>query len=89
VLLADIYPAGERKMAGVNSGLILEAARDHGHSAIHYVGDIKSACDSLAQHVRASDVVITLGAGDVWKVGVDFLERSRSNVNSSGGATVK
>lgn len=89
VLLADIYPAGERKMAGVSSGLILEAARDHGHRAIHYVGDIKSACESLIQHARPSDVVITLGAGDVWKVGVEFVERSRTGVNSSGAAPVK
>jgi UDP-N-acetylmuramate--alanine ligase len=89
VLLADIYPAGERKMAGVSSGLILEAARDHGHKAIHYVGDIPSACDSAFQHVRPSDVVITLGAGDIWKVGVDLLERLKSSVNSSGGAPVK
>jgi UDP-N-acetylmuramate--alanine ligase len=76
-------------MVGVSSGLILEAAREHGHRAIHYVGDIKSAADSLVQHARPSDVVITLGAGDVWKVGVDFLERARTNVNSSGGAPVK
>ena len=88
VLLADIYPAGERKMAGVSSHLILEAARDHGHRAVFYVGDLSSACESLVRQAQPGDVVFTLGAGDVWKVGVEFLQRARSNVNSSGGARV-
>lgn len=88
VLLADIYPAGEKKMVGVSSRLILEAARDHGHRAIYYVGDLDSAYESLSRQVRPGDVVITLGAGDVWKVGVEFLQRVDSNVNSSGGARV-
>ena len=88
VLLADIYPAGERKMVGVSSHLILEAARDHGHRAVYYVGDLASAQESLSRQVRPGDVVITLGAGDVWKVGVEFLQRADSNVNSQGGARV-
>ncbi len=88
VLLADIYPAGERKMVGVTSRLILEAARDHGHRAVYYAGDLSSAGDSLVRQVREGDVVITLGAGDVWKVGKEYLRRARENVNSSGGARV-
>ncbi len=86
VLLADIYAAGEKKMANVSSHLILEAAREHGHGAAYYVGDLTSACESLMRQARPGDVVITLGAGDVWKVGVEFLQRSRENVNSPGGA---
>jgi UDP-N-acetylmuramate--alanine ligase len=85
VLLADIYPAGERKMVGVSSHLILEAARDHGHRAIHYVGDLDATCDALTQQVRQDDVVVTLGAGDVWKVGANFLKRARANVSRLRG----
>jgi UDP-N-acetylmuramate--alanine ligase len=86
VLLTDIYAAGEKKMVGVSSHLILEAARERGHGAAYYVGDLASARDSLMRQAKPGDIVITLGAGDVWKVGVEFLERSRENVNSSGGA---
>jgi UDP-N-acetylmuramate--alanine ligase len=89
VLLSDIYAAGERKIAGVNSHVILEAARDHGHRAIYYTGDLKSTRESLHRQSRPGDVVFTLGAGDVWKVGVEFLERIRTSVNSSGGAPVR
>lgn len=89
VLLADIYPAGERKIPGVSSRMILEAARDHGHRAIYYAGDLKSTCESLLRQARPGDVVLTLGAGDVWEVGVEFLERAKNNVNSSGGAPVR
>jgi UDP-N-acetylmuramate--alanine ligase len=85
VLLADIYPAGERKMVGVSSHLILEAARDHGHRAIHYVGDLEAACDALMLQVRPGDVVVTLGAGDVWKVGVNFLKKAEAKSSRSRG----
>jgi len=77
VLLADVYPAGERKIPGVSSRLILEAARDHGHRAIYYSGDLRATAESLLRQARRGDVVVTLGAGDVWKVGADFLKRRK------------
>ena len=41
--------------------------------------DFGAVCDCLEQNVRAGDVVITMGAGDVWKVADEYIQRLRRN----------
>ncbi len=47
----------------------------HGHRDAHYVGDREAAVDHLLSVVNEGDIVITLGAGNVWQVGEDFIRR--------------
>ena len=68
----DIYPAGEKPMKGVSSGLILDSMRKAGAAGAPFPGALE-----LARQLRPGDVVLTLGAGDVWKVGEDLLRRRR------------
>jgi UDP-N-acetylmuramate--alanine ligase len=63
----DIYPAGEKKMPGVTSGLILSGMLRRGLRAESFTGPMEAAKD-----LRAGDVVITVGAGDVWKLGEEI-----------------
>jgi UDP-N-acetylmuramate--alanine ligase len=68
----DIYPAGEKPIKGVTSALILDAMKKSGVAAAPFPGALE-----LSKQLKPGDVVLTLGAGDVWKVGEDLLRRRR------------
>jgi UDP-N-acetylmuramate--alanine ligase len=68
----DVYPAGEKPIKGVTSQLILDSMKKAGASGAAYPGALE-----LAKQLKPGDVVLTLGAGDVWKVGEDLLRRRR------------
>ena len=48
---------------------------EHGHKHVESVGSLEEATDKLAAMVQPGDLVMTLGAGDVWKVARDLAER--------------
>ncbi len=73
VLVTDIYAAGEEPMEGVSAESIAAAIRRHGHKDVHYTGSIAETVDALGRSLSMGDLVITLGAGDVWRVGADLL----------------
>ncbi len=74
VYLLDVYPAGEAPMAGVSSALILEPLKKN-HLSAHALPSPLNL-SSVQKNLRQGDVVITLGAGDVWKCG-DLLLASK------------
>jgi UDP-N-acetylmuramate--alanine ligase len=73
LVLTDVYPAREEPIQGVNGELIANAAKDFGHKHVHYVPDKKDIPKFLASIVREGDIVITMGAGDIWKFGEEFI----------------
>jgi UDP-N-acetylmuramate--alanine ligase len=74
VFLADIYPAREQPMPGVTSALIAEAAARAGRP-VAWQGPRAAMAEALAAVVRAGDVVLTVGAGDVTETGPELLAR--------------
>jgi UDP-N-acetylmuramate--alanine ligase len=73
LVLMAIYPGGERPIEGVTGEKLFEAVRQHGHREVQYLTEPDAIVKSLHRIVRRGDVVVTLGAGDVWKVGKSFL----------------
>ena len=73
VLVTDIYPAGESPIPGVTAELIVGAARSHGHRNVVYAGDLARAEALLRDMVRPHDLVLTLGAGDITRLGDRFV----------------
>lgn len=74
VVLLDIYPAGEKPLPGVDSGLLFRGIKDMGKD-IEYIKDRGEALDYLVSELKKPDTLLTLGAGDVWKVGEEFLTK--------------
>jgi UDP-N-acetylmuramate--alanine ligase len=70
VMVMDIYPAGEKPVKGV-SGEALSAAMKY--KGVSYAPGRKEAAQQAVDAVRRGDMVLTLGAGDVWKVGEAIL----------------
>jgi UDP-N-acetylmuramate--alanine ligase len=71
--VTDIYPAGEAPIPGVTAEAVASAIEDHGHKDVTLVKDLKEVPGWLKGRVREGDMVITLGAGSVWKAGDEFL----------------
>jgi UDP-N-acetylmuramate--alanine ligase len=68
----DVYGAGERAIPGVSSERIAARLREGGHRAACH--DLASAERYLAGTLAPGDLVITLGAGDVWRVAQTLVE---------------
>jgi UDP-N-acetylmuramate--alanine ligase len=69
----DIYAAGEEPLAGVSAAVLAAGIRDHGHRSCVHAADRPAVLAHLRTVVQPGDMVITLGAGNVWQVGEDFL----------------
>jgi UDP-N-acetylmuramate--alanine ligase len=73
ILLADIYPAREQPIPGVTSDLIAEPLARAGR-AVEWQGPRSELAAALATRVHDGDVVITIGAGDITRTGLELKE---------------
>ena len=78
VFITDIYAAGETPIPGITGDLIYRAVLRGGAKNAVYLPDRGDLLDALEAAVEEGDIVITLGAGDIWKAGDELLERIRS-----------
>ena len=74
LVITDIYPSREKPIEGVTGALIADTARNYGHRNVHYVPNKKDLAATLEQIVEPGDIVITMGAGDIYKYGEEFAE---------------
>ena len=77
LLVSDIYAASEEPIAGVTAELLTEAIGRYGHKDAHYIGGLENAAQLIRERVQPGDMVITLGAGTVHRVGDQVLELLR------------
>jgi UDP-N-acetylmuramate--alanine ligase len=82
LVLTDVYPAREEPIQGVNGELIANAAKEVGHRHVHYVPDKAAVPDFLMSIVQPGDMVITMGAGDIWKFGEEFIAKYRAGARA-------
>ena len=69
LILLDIYAASEKPDPDVSAEKLAEAIRAHGHRTVEHVGTAQAALERLKSLLRPGDVMFTMGAGDVWRVG--------------------
>jgi UDP-N-acetylmuramate--alanine ligase len=75
VYVLDIYAASEAPIEGINGRSLADRIRDFGHRCVQYTGTIDQTVDAVVEKVRDRDVVLTLGAGNVWQVGDRVLAK--------------
>jgi UDP-N-acetylmuramate--alanine ligase len=68
LIITDIYAAGEDPIEGIHALLIAEGVRQHGHKDVHYISDREQIPGRVMEMVRHGDMILTLGAGDIWKI---------------------
>jgi len=77
LFLADIYPASEDPIPGIDSSLLARTIREHGNRNVEYVHDKEQLTDAVASSIQAGDLVLTLGAGDVTSWNDELVEKWR------------
>ena len=75
LILTDIYPAGEDRIEGVEARDLFEGLREYGHKNVTYLADKKEIVEHLLRIIATGDLVITLGAGDIWQVSDELVKR--------------
>ena len=78
LVLTDVYPAREEPIQGVNGELIANAAKEFGHKQVHYVPDKKAVPEFLMEIMQPGDIIITMGAGDIWRFGEEFIAQLKA-----------
>ncbi len=74
VYITEIYAASEKPIKGVTGRALSESMREHGHRDVHYVEQKESIPETVYPELRHGDIVLFLGAGDVWRQGLKILE---------------
>jgi UDP-N-acetylmuramate--alanine ligase len=73
VVVLPIYAAGEDPIEGVRAEKLVALIKKHGHRDVTFAPDFPAAVQTLRERLKAGDLLITLGAGDVWKIGEEIL----------------
>jgi len=75
IWLTDIYSAGEKPIPGISSSLILESFSPEKKEKVKLVSNRQALIEEVAKEIRPQDVILTLGAGDVYKIGEEILKK--------------
>jgi len=74
LLVLPIYSAGEKKIGKLSGQDLCEGIKAHGHKEVFWATDAQKALTYLKDNLKPGDLLLTLGAGDVWKVGEQLLQ---------------
>ena len=72
--VTDIYSAGEVPIPGVTGESLAQRIQANGHPSVNWIGEKEGLIKQVLPTLVSGDVVLTLGAGDIWKVGSELLE---------------
>ncbi len=73
VLVTDVYPAGEHPIEGITGEIIVKALQQHNHPQALYCPAIEDIEDVVMPLLKENDVLMTMGAGNIWAVGEKLI----------------
>lgn len=74
LIVLPIYAASEQVIEGVDAQSLCDAIREHGHKDVSHAPDFTQALSIITHKVRKGDMVLTLGAGDIYTLGDKLLD---------------
>jgi UDP-N-acetylmuramate--alanine ligase len=74
LILTEIYPAGEEPIPGIRGDTLYQAIRRRGHLDADFVPNRRDIVSRILPKLKPGDLVLTLGAGDIYKVGEELVE---------------
>ena len=82
LILTEIYAAGETPLPGVTGVKLADSVREHGHHDADYEPSVEELPQRVLPELRSGDVVITLGAGNIFRAGEALLELLRDGAGN-------
>jgi UDP-N-acetylmuramate--alanine ligase len=82
LIITEIYPADETPIPGVTASLIVDVVR--AHHPVTFVPEASGVVQHLLPRLRSGDLVLTLGAGDIWRVADALVEAVQRSTAASG-----
>jgi len=76
VILFPIYSAGEKPIEGITSDLIYDEMKRTGYEEVHLVDSVAEAVVATEKMLGPGNILITMGAGDVWKVSTSLCRKN-------------
>ncbi len=77
VIIAAIYPSREKPIPGVTGKTLVEALHENGQAGAQYFEDRAVLMEYLKKHLTEKHVLLTMGAGDIWKLGNDLVQKHK------------
>ncbi len=74
LIVLPIYAASEKEIEGVDAQSLCEAIKEHGHKDVSYAPDFTQALSIITHKAKKGDMVLTLGAGDIYTLGEKLLD---------------
>ncbi|HEU0264863.1 MAG TPA: UDP-N-acetylmuramate--L-alanine ligase, partial [Geobacterales bacterium] len=75
LVLTDIYAAGEDVIDGITTEALVREIKRHGQKEVAYIPDRNAINDHLQGMLKPGDIVLTLGAGNLWQVAEELVKR--------------
>jgi UDP-N-acetylmuramate--alanine ligase len=88
LIVTDIYAASEQPIEGVSSQILFERIQQTGYRDVIYLGR-ESIVQHLLEIAKPGDWILTLGAGDVYQIGEQFLQAVQNKELSAKAGTSK
>ncbi|GGH33554.1 UDP-N-acetylmuramate--L-alanine ligase [Paenibacillus segetis] len=75
VIITDIYsPAGEKQIEGITSSKLVDLIKENSNAGARYLPTKDDVIADLQGRLKSGDLVITMGAGDIYKVGYQLAK---------------
>ncbi|MCX8011734.1 MAG: UDP-N-acetylmuramate--L-alanine ligase, partial [Desulfobacterota bacterium] len=75
LVITEISPAGEKPIEGINARALYQGIKEHGHKSVVFLSEFEAIITHLLETLKSEEVILTLGAGDVGKIGTELLQR--------------
>ncbi len=79
LIITEIYPSREKPIEGVTGKMISDTAKNYGHKDVHYLADKALLTNKLQEIIKDGDIVITMGAGDIYKYNQNFVDQANNS----------
>lgn len=79
LIVTPIFPAREKPITGVSGKIIADIAVETGHQNVHYIASNEAITAETISLLRQDDLLITIGAGDIYKYGENIMEKIKTD----------
>ena len=79
LVVTEVYSALEKPIEGATGKMLANEIRNYGHKNVIYISDKANIADTVCRMIEPGDLVITLGAGDIWMSGKEIVEKLRAS----------